>query len=85
MPAVTNPPGELMYMYTGFSGASASKNNSWAVTSEAMLSLTSPWTHMIRSRRRREKMSKDRSPWVPDSSTTGTRPTCDMGDVLMHR
>jgi hypothetical protein len=48
-PAVTTPPGELMYMYTGLLGCSLSRNRSWAVTRLLMWSVTGPWTHTIRS------------------------------------
>ena len=38
-PEVTKPPGLLMYKKISFLGSSASKNNNWAVTKEATLSL----------------------------------------------
>ena len=60
-------------MKRGFSGCSASRNNSWAVIRLAVWSFTSPWRHMIRSRSRREKISNDRSPSVVLSMTTGTK------------
>lgn len=47
MPAVTLPPGELMYKLICFSVLSASKNNSWATITEARLSVT----YMIHSLR----------------------------------
>ena len=56
----------------GFWGASDSKKSNWAVTNDAMVSFTSPWTQMMRSRNKREKMSKDRSPKEPLSKTMGT-------------
>ncbi len=37
-PAVTTPPGELMYMLIGLDGFSLSRNSSCATISEAMLS-----------------------------------------------
>ena len=72
MPAVTTPPGELMYMKMSFFGFSHSRNSSWAVISEAMWSSTSPVTKTIRSRSSREKMSKLRSPRFDCSMTMGT-------------
>jgi amidase len=36
MPAVTTPPGELMYIEMSFDGFSLSRNSSWATISEAM-------------------------------------------------
>src|SRR3990167_3545646 len=56
-----------------FFGFSDSRNNSWATISEAIWSSTSPVTKTIRSRSRREKMSKLRSPRLVCSTTTGTR------------
>ncbi len=53
-PAVTTPPGELMYIEMSFFGFSASRNNSWAVMSEAIWSSIAPVTKMIRSRSSRE-------------------------------
>ena len=72
-PAVTTPPGELMYMLIGLEGFSLSRNNSWATIREAMLSSIWSVTNTIRSRSRREKMSKLRSPRLVCSTTTGTR------------
>lgn len=40
MPAVTLPPGEFMYKFIGFSGFSASRNNSCATITAATLSST---------------------------------------------
>jgi hypothetical protein len=54
MPAVTTPPGELMYIEMSFDGFSDSRNSSWATITEAMWSSISPVTKMMRSRRRRE-------------------------------
>ena len=48
-PAVTKPPGLLMYREISFFGSSDSKNNNWAVTSEATLSLIGPTTKTILS------------------------------------
>ena len=48
------PPGELMYMETSFFGLSASRNRSWATTSEAMPSSIGPVMKMIRSLSSRE-------------------------------
>src|SRR3546814_898970 len=56
-----------------FFGFSDSRNRSWATISEAIWSSTSPVTKTIRSRSRREKMSKLRSPRLVCSTTTGTR------------
>ena len=72
MPAVTTPPGELIYMLIGLDGFSLSRNSSCAVISEAMPSSTWPVTNTIRSRSRRLKMSKLRSPRLVCSTTTGT-------------
>ena len=72
MPAVTTPPGELIYMLIGFEGFSLSRNSSWAVISDAMPSSTWPVTNTMRSRSRRLKMSKLRSPRLVCSTTTGT-------------
>src|SRR5579862_442505 len=55
------------------SGSSASRKRSWATTRFAADASTSVPRKTIRSRRSREKMSKDRS-WRPsDSTTMGTR------------
>ncbi len=61
-----------MYMEIGFEGFSLSRNSNWATISEAMLSSTWPVTNTIRSRNRRLKMSKLRSPRLVCSTTTGT-------------
>jgi hypothetical protein len=57
MPDVTTPPGELMYIEISFFGFSASRNRSCATTSVDMPSSIGPVMKMIRSLRRREKMS----------------------------
>lgn len=49
VPAVTEPPGELMYKWIGFSGLSASRKRSWATTEAETSSLTSPFRQTIRS------------------------------------
>ena len=54
MPAVTTPPGELMYMKMSFFGFSDSRKSNWAVMSEAIWSSTCPVTNTIRSRSSRE-------------------------------
>src|SRR3990167_8680221 len=56
-----------------FFGFSDSRNNSWATISEAIWSSTSPVTKTIRSRSRREKMSKLRSPGLVCTTTPGPR------------
>src|SRR3546814_19782407 len=56
-----------------FFGFSDSRNSSCATISDAIWSSTSPVTKTIRSRSRREKMSKLRSPRLVCSTTTGTR------------
>jgi hypothetical protein len=71
MPAVTTPPGELMYIEMSWL-FSLSRNSSWATISEAIWSSTSPVTNTMRSRSRRLKMSKLRSPRLVLSTTTGT-------------
>ena len=72
MPAVTTPPGELMYIQMSFFGFSDSRNSNCAVMSEAMPSSTPPVTNTMRSRSKREKMSKLRSPRLDCSMTMGT-------------
>ena len=54
IPAVTTPPGELMYMKISFFGFSLSRYRSWAVTRVAIWSSTCPVTNTIRSRSSRE-------------------------------
>jgi hypothetical protein len=53
-PAVTDPPGEFTYMWMSFSGSSASRKSSWAITRLATSSVISCPRKMIRSRSRRE-------------------------------
>src|SRR5712664_1283640 len=72
MPAYELPPGELMYMRIGLSGSSASRKTSCATIRFADWSSTSVPRKMIRSRRRREKMSNERSKRPSDSTTIGT-------------
>jgi hypothetical protein len=54
IPAVTTPPGELMYMNMSFFGFSDSRKSSCAVTSEAMWSSIAPVMKTMRSRSSRE-------------------------------
>jgi hypothetical protein len=53
-PAYTEPPGELMYMLTSFSGSSDSRWISWATTRFAMSSVIGVPRKMFRSLSRRE-------------------------------
>src|SRR5436190_18374513 len=55
------------------SGSSASRKRSWATTRFAAEASTSVPRKTIRSRRSREKMSKERSKRPSDSTTMGTR------------
>ena len=48
-PAVTEPPGELIYKWIGFWGLSASRKRSWATIDADMVSSTSPLRHIMRS------------------------------------
>lgn len=48
-PAVTEPPGELMYRLIDFSGLSASRNSNWATTDAEVVSSTSPFRQTILS------------------------------------
>jgi hypothetical protein len=68
IPAVTLPPGELMYIEIGFSGLSASRKRSCATINALTWSLTChqhhrrqkytcPFRHIMRSFSRREKIS----------------------------
>jgi hypothetical protein len=68
LPAVTLPPGELMYIEIGFSGLSASRKRScatinaliWSSTymsEKAFYRYTVPFRHIIRSLSSREKIS----------------------------
>lgn len=61
-PAVTDPPGVLMYSEMGFSGASASRKRSCATMDAETDSSTAPLRQMIRSINRRENMSCVRQP-----------------------
>ncbi len=59
-PAVTMPPGELMYRWMSFSWSWLSRYSSWEIRLLAESVVTappSPPTKMMRSCRRREKMS----------------------------
>jgi len=53
MPALTLPPGELMYSEMSLSGFSDSRNKSCATTRLAVASLTGPTRNTTRSRSRR--------------------------------
>ena len=59
MPAVTLPPGELMYSVMSFSGSSAASSSSCAVISLALVSRTSEPRMMIRSRSSRSDTESD--------------------------
>jgi hypothetical protein len=48
-PAVTEPPGELMYRWMGFWGLSASRKRSWATIEADKVSSTSPLRQTMRS------------------------------------
>ena len=72
-PDVTTPPGLLMYIAISFLGFSDSRNRSCATTRLAVRSWIGPFTKMIRSLSRREKMSYARSPLLVCSTTIGTR------------
>ena len=48
-PAVTDPPGELMYSVMALSGLSASSQRSWATMAAETVSSTSPLRQTIRS------------------------------------
>src|SRR5580765_2226277 len=74
MPAVTEPPGELMYRWMSLSGSSASRNNICAMTRFAISSSIYVGRKMMRSLRSREKMSNARSPRGVCSTTIGTKP-----------
>src|SRR5262245_20879039 len=64
-PAVTCPPGELMYSMMSLSGSSDSRNNSCAMMMLATSSFTGVPRNTMRSLSSREKMSQPRSPrWV---------------------
>src|SRR5579872_6285681 len=72
-PAVTLPPGLLIYISMSLSASSFSRNRSCAMARFARLSSIGPPTKMIRSFSRREKMSKARSPRAVCSTTIGTK------------
>src|SRR6516164_3111753 len=72
MPAVTEPPGELMYREMSLSGSSASRNSICAITRFARSSSMNVGRKMIRSLNSREKMSNARSPRGVCSTTIGT-------------
>src|SRR5215813_13719452 len=72
MPAVTEPPGELMYRWMSLSGSSASRNSICAITRFARSSSMNVGRKMIRSLNSREKMSNARSPRGVCSTTIGT-------------
>ncbi len=61
-----------MYISIAFFGFSDWRKSSWAQTSAAMPSSIGPLTKIARSRSRREKMSKARSPRLDSSTTIGT-------------
>src|SRR4051794_32980715 len=60
-----------MYIITSFSGSSDARNNSCAMITFAMSSLTSWPRNTMRSLSRREKMSQPRSPRCVCSTTVG--------------
>src|SRR5579872_7247637 len=72
-PAVTTPPGELIYNEISLSGFSDSKNKSCATTKLDTVSSMGPTINMRRSFNNLEKISKDRSPREVCSTTIGTR------------
>lgn len=78
-PAVTLPPGELIYKFIGFCGFSASRKSSCATTLAEVISSTSPLRQMMRSLSRREKIS-----WVchppPVTSVTNGKGNADRGE-----
>ena len=57
MPALMEPPGLLIYRLMSFSLSCPSRYSSWATTRLAVASLTSSLSMMMRSFKRREKMS----------------------------
>src|SRR6266508_5410204 len=73
MPAVTEPPGELIYRLMSLSGSSASRYSIWATTRLASSSSIYVGRKMIRSLRSLEKISKARSPRGVCSTTIGTK------------
>src|SRR5579872_2759346 len=72
-PAVTLPPGLLMYISMSLSASSFSRNSNCAMTRFARLSSMPPPTNTIRSFNRREKISYARSPRAVCSTTIGTK------------
>ena len=72
-PAVTEPPGELMYSIMSFSGFSLSNNSICATTRFATISSIGVPRKIILSLKSLEKMSKDLSPRDDCSITTGTK------------
>lgn len=64
IPAVTDPPGELMYREIGLVLLSASRNRRDATIIDDVGSVTSPFSRMILSLSSRENMSKTRSPFA---------------------
>src|SRR5882724_471719 len=72
MPAVIDPPGELMYSCTSFSGSSCARNNICAMDRLATISSMGVPIKMMLSRSRREEMSYARSPRLGCSITIGT-------------
>ena len=71
MPAVTSPPGELMYKVMSFLAFCDSRNNNCAVNTELTRSSIAPSSIMIRSLSNLEKMSYDLSPLLVCSITIG--------------
>ena len=69
MPALMDPPGLLIYRLMSLSGSCPSRYSSCATTKLAEVSLTSSLSTMMRSFKRREKMSYERSPWAVCSTT----------------
>lgn len=67
------PPGEFMYIFIPLLGFSDSRNRSEATTTAAVASSIGPFMQMMRSFRRREKMSYARSPRLVCSTTIGTK------------
>lgn len=70
-PAVTMPPGELIYSQIGASGSSLCKNRSWAQIMLAVASSMGSSSMMIRSRNSREYISQSRSRPGKRSTTNG--------------
>src|SRR6187399_2211413 len=80
MPAVTTPPGLLMYSRMSRSGSSASRKSICAMTRFAMLSSIEVPMKMMLSLSRREKMSYARSPRFVCSTTIGIN--CEWGEGM---